>query len=79
MTHGTIAQEAVGTSSTVHLASNLYPARQETEAQAYQQGIYAAPTSDDVMAELQQLAEFYNRGLLADEEYAAAKQKLLPG
>jgi hypothetical protein len=31
------------------------------------------------MADLQQLTDFYNRGLLADEEFAAAWQKLLTG
>jgi hypothetical protein len=38
----------------------------------------AAP-ADDLTAKLQQLAELHNSGVLTDEEFAAAKQKLLAG
>jgi Short C-terminal domain len=44
---------------------------------------YAAPVeqapADDLTAKLQQLAELHNSGVLTDEEFAAAKQKLLAG
>jgi hypothetical protein len=67
-------------------------AQQEYE-QAYQQGAAdaqqqaynpppapapAAPGSD-MTAQLQQLAQLHNAGVLSDEEFAAAKQKLLAG
>ena len=44
---------------------------------------YAAPAAqapaDDLTAKLQQLAELHTSGVLTDEEFAAAKQKLLAG
>jgi predicted Zn-dependent peptidase len=33
----------------------------------------------DLTAQLQQLAQLHNAGVLSDEEFAAAKQKLLAG
>ena len=36
-----------------------------------------APAADDLTAKLQQLAELHKSGVLTDEEFAAAKQKLL--
>jgi hypothetical protein len=59
--------------------------QQEAVAQAKQQGAAeamaaapaaAAPTKD-VTAELQKLADMHKSGLLTDEEFAAAKKKLL--
>lgn len=38
----------------------------------------AAPASD-LTAQLQQLAQLHNAGVLSDEEFAAAKSKLLAG
>ena len=61
------------------------------DAQAQQQSQYApppeqyaapvqqAPAQDDLTAKLQQLADLHNSGVLTDEEFAAAKQKLLAG
>jgi hypothetical protein len=57
------------------------------DAQAQQQA-YSAPPEQylpppapapqpDLTAKLQQLAELHNSGVLTDEEFAAAKQKLL--
>jgi len=37
----------------------------------------AAPPADDIMGKLQQLADMKTAGLLTDEEFAAAKAKLL--
>ena len=57
-----------------------------TDAQAQQQYApppqqYAAPVeqapADDMTVKLQQLAELHSSGVLTDEEFAAAKQKLL--
>lgn len=39
----------------------------------------AAPASPDLMAQLQQLAQMRDAGILSDEEFAAAKAKLLGG
>ena len=36
-----------------------------------------APPADDKTAELQNLAQLHNQGVLTDEEFAAAKAKLL--
>jgi hypothetical protein len=56
------------------------------DAQAQQQQ-YAPPppppapaaASTDLTAQLQQLAQLHTAGVLSDEEFAAAKQKLLGG
>jgi len=37
----------------------------------------AAPAEDDQMAKLQQLADLHASGVLSDEEFAAAKAKVL--
>jgi hypothetical protein len=37
----------------------------------------AAPAEDDQMAKLQQLADLHTSGVLSDEEFAAAKAKVL--
>jgi len=59
---------------------------QEQDAQAYrdqqQQQQYAPPPAaaapvDDSQAKLQQLADLHNQGVLTDEEFAAAKAKIL--
>jgi len=39
----------------------------------------AAPASSDLMAQLQQLAQLKEQGILSDEEFTAAKAKLLAG
>ena len=38
-----------------------------------------APAQEDLTAKLQQLATLHSQGVLSDEEFAAAKQKLLAG
>lgn len=37
------------------------------------------PAQDDLTAKLQELAQLHNSGVLTDEEFAAAKAKLLAG
>ena len=37
----------------------------------------AAPAADDSMAKLQQLADLHSQGVLSDEEFTAAKAKVL--
>jgi hypothetical protein len=38
-----------------------------------------APAQDDLAAQLQKLSNLHNSGVLSDEEFAAAKAKLLAG
>jgi Short C-terminal domain len=47
----------------------------EQDAQQYQQE--APPPEDDTNAQLQNLAQLHTQGVLTDEEFAAAKAKLL--
>jgi hypothetical protein len=39
----------------------------------------APPAGDDLTSKLQQLAQLHQSGVLTDEEFAAAKQKLIMG
>ena len=65
---------------------------QEAQEAAYQQGVadaqaQAAPApapaisapANDLTAQLQQLSQLHNAGVLSDEEFAAAKAKVLAG
>ncbi|MEN2736194.1 SHOCT domain-containing protein [Microbacterium sp. X-17] len=47
------------------------------QAAAQQQAAAPAPPADDMMAKIQQLATLHSQGILSDEEFAAAKAKLL--
>ena len=54
--------------------------RQQVQAQQAQQAavaVGAAPAGDDLTTKLQQLAQLKESGILTDEEFAAAKAKLL--
>jgi hypothetical protein len=59
--------------------------RQEDETEAYQAAPAPAPAAlaadagSDTVAQLQQLAQMHESGILTDEEFASAKQKLLAG
>ena len=54
---------------------------QEQDAQQYQQEQQqyqqAPPPEDDSAAQLQNLAQLHTQGVLTDEEFAAAKAKIL--
>ena len=72
-----------------------YSAREQAaydqQQAAYQQGVAdaaaqpppppapAAPAGDETMVELEKLADMKSKGLLTDEEFAAAKAKILGG
>jgi membrane protease subunit (stomatin/prohibitin family) len=63
-----------------HAASQQAAAQQQQQAQA--QPMQAAPMAPvapttDVTTELQKLADLHKSGVLTDEEFAAAKKKLL--
>jgi membrane protease subunit (stomatin/prohibitin family) len=66
-----------------HAASQQAAAQQQQQAQAQKaQAAPAAPAvpavpTKDVTAELQKLADLHKSGVLTDEEFAAAKKKLL--
>ena len=47
------------------------------DEQTAQQPAQQAPPVDDKTAELQNLAQLHSQGVLTDEEFAAAKAKLL--
>jgi hypothetical protein len=49
--------------------------QQMAQQQAYE--AQQAPPADDNTAELQNLAQLHSQGVLTDEEFAAAKAKLL--
>jgi hypothetical protein len=50
----------------------------QAQQQAYAPQEQPAPAAD-LTAQLQQLAQLHDSGVLSDEEFAAAKQKLLAG
>jgi hypothetical protein len=45
----------------------------------YAAPVEPAPAGTDLTAQLQQLAQLHDSGILTDEEFASAKQKLLAG
>ena len=47
--------------------------------QQYAAPVEPAPAGTDLTAQLQQLAQLHDSGILTDEEFASAKQKLLAG
>jgi hypothetical protein len=49
----------------------------EQQQQQYAAQAPAAPPQEDQMAQLKQLGELHTSGVLTDEEFAAAKAKLL--
>jgi Short C-terminal domain len=54
-----------------------YEAQQQAQYQAPPAAAPAAPAADDPMAEIQKLAQLHSAGALTDEEFAAAKAKIL--
>jgi hypothetical protein len=72
--------------------ANQAAEQQAVQQQAYEQGVAdaaaqqqappaAAPASasNDLNSQLMQLSQLHNSGVLSDEEFAQAKQKLLNG
>jgi len=75
-----------------HHQDEKYAAREQAaydqQQAAYNQGVAAAqqppppaaaPAGDDTMAELEKLADMKSKGLLTDDEFSAAKAKILGG
>jgi hypothetical protein len=59
--------------------AQAYEAQQQAamQAQAAPAAAPAAPAGDDGMAEIQQLAQLHDQGILTDEEFAAKKAQIL--
>jgi hypothetical protein len=73
-------EEAYDEQAAQQQAADAEAYRQQLQAQQAQQAassMGAAPAGDDLTAKLQQLAELKQSGILTDEEFAAAKAKLL--
>jgi len=84
---GTMARTAVITGTATAVSGNVQR-RQMGKAQAQQAQAQQAPpppaaapapeaASDDLSAQLLKLADLHSAGVLSDEEFAAAKAKLL--
>ncbi len=54
-----------------------YDEQDAQQQQQYQQAAPAAAPADDPNAQLQNLAQLHAQGVLTDEEFAAAKAKIL--
>lgn len=79
----------VGVAATAKVVSNRAVERNEAEHQAQDAAAQqaaaqqaaaqpaAAPAGDDITAQLEKLASLHTAGVLSDEEFAAAKAKLL--
>jgi hypothetical protein len=60
--------------------ANRYDQQDQQQApppQQYAEPAPAAPPEDDSMAKLTELAQLHTQGVLSDEEFAAAKAKIL--
>jgi membrane protease subunit (stomatin/prohibitin family) len=76
----------VGVAATAKVVSNRTQAQAEQKAaeQAQQQAAVAptpaaAPAGDDMIAQLEKLASLKASGILSEEEFTAAKAKLIAG
>jgi membrane protease subunit (stomatin/prohibitin family) len=49
----------------------------QQQTAAATQGAYAAPEEEDATVQIQKLAKLHDSGALSDEEFAAAKAKIL--
>lgn len=89
---GTVARTAVvaGTAKATSNAMDRRGQQKAAEQQAYQQQQQAAeqqayqqqqpvaqPAEDDLVSKLQELGKLHQSGVLSDEEFSAAKAKLL--
>ena len=79
-----VAGTATAVSSRVaYRQADKHAAAQQEQAAAQQPAAApaapapAAPAQDDSMVQLQNLAQLHTQGILSDEEFAAAKAKIL--
>lgn len=78
-----VARTAVIAGTATHVSNNVsrrqarrWNEQEQQETQQYQPAPQAAPAADP-MAQLQQLGQLHEQGILTDEEFAAKKQELL--
>ena len=70
----------VGVAATAKVVSNRTQARQQEAADApAAPAASAAPATDDLVAQLEKLASLKASGILSEEEFTAAKAKLISG
>ena len=75
----------VGVAATAKVVSNRTQAKADAEREAQAAAApaaapaAAAPAGDDMVAQLQKLADLKAAGVLSEEEFAAAKAKVLAG
>jgi len=81
-----IARTAVIAGTATHVSNNVsrrqagkWAAQEEQQQQQEQQQQMAAPppAQEDPMAKLKELAQLHESGVLTDEEFSAAKAKIL--
>ena len=73
-----VAGTATAVSGRVHHRQAARYAEQDAQQYAQEpQQQYAPPPADDPAAKLQELAALHTQGVLTDEEFAAAKAKIL--
>ena len=82
-----IARTAVIAGTATHVSNNVsrrqagrWAAKEEQEMQQQEQQMAAQappPAQEDPMAKLKELGELHSSGVLTDEEFAAAKAKIL--
>jgi membrane protease subunit (stomatin/prohibitin family) len=79
-----VARTAVIAGTATHVSNNVsrrqagkWAAQEEQQQQQQQQQMAAPPAQEDPMAKLKELGELHSSGVLTDEEFAAAKAKIL--
>jgi len=78
-----VARTAVIAGTATHVSNNVSRrqagkwAAQEEQQQQQQQMAAPPPAQEDPMAKLKELAQLHESGVLTDEEFSAAKAKIL--
>ena len=79
-----IARTAVIAGTATHVSNNVsrrqagkWAAKEEQQQQEQQQMAAPPPAQEDPMAKLKELAQLHESGVLTDEEFSAAKAKIL--
>jgi membrane protease subunit (stomatin/prohibitin family) len=76
-----MARTAVVAGTATHVSNNVSRRQarrwQEEDQQQYEQPAQAAPAQDDMTAQLQQLAQLKQQGIITQEEFDAKKKQIL--
>jgi membrane protease subunit (stomatin/prohibitin family) len=73
---GTVARTAV-IAGTANAVTTRHQERAQQRAQQQAAGAAAPPPADDLAAQIQRLGDLHAAGTLTDDEFAAAKARLL--